>query len=109
MENSDEESDMEEEEGEKPKTFAQEMQELKDEVMRGIHEEEYPMNYNITIILTFKFIVISTIPIITTHLNSFIPRSKSTHQKMKMIPMKISLPNVQVTRVKTMLSCSMTM
>ena len=32
------------EEGEaKPKTFAQEMQELKDEVMRGIHEEEYPI------------------------------------------------------------------
>ena len=37
-ENSDEESDEEE----KPKTFAQEMQELKDEVMRGIREEEYP-------------------------------------------------------------------
>ena len=32
-----------EEEEEKPKTFAQEMQELKDEVMRGIHEEEYPI------------------------------------------------------------------
>lgn len=39
MENSDEESDQEEP---APKTFAQEMQDLKNEVMDGIREEEYP-------------------------------------------------------------------